>query len=77
MDKLRIGLIGYGQRGPGLMSQLARMPEKVEITAICDIFPDRVEKAIKKIKEHYKLDWNPYGTTDAYELIDRDDEMVP
>ncbi len=73
MDKLRIGLIGYGQRAPGLMSQLARMPEKVEITAICDIFPDRVEKAIKRIKEHYKLDWEPYGTTDAYELIDRDD----
>ena len=73
MEKLRIGLIGLGQRGPGLMSQLCRMPEKVEITALCDIFPDRIEKGKKRIKERYELDWEPYGTTDAYELIDRDD----
>ena len=73
MAKLRVGIIGYGQRAPGLMAQLVRMPEKVEITAICDIFPDRVEQAITKLKDVYKLDWTPYGTTDAYELIDRDD----
>ncbi len=73
MEKLRVGIIGYGQRAPGLMAQLVRMPEKVEITAICDIFPDRIEAAQKKLKEKYNLDWEPYGTTDAYELIDRDD----
>ena len=73
MEKLRIGIIGYGQRAPGLMAQLVRMPEKVKITAVCDIFPDRIEAAQKKLREVYKLDWEPYGTTDAYELIDRDD----
>ena len=73
MEKLRIGIIGYGQRAPGLMANLVKMPDKVKITAICDIFPDRIEAAQKKLREDYKLDWEPYGTTDAYELIDRDD----
>ena len=57
MDKIKAGVIGYGQRGHGMLSLLLDMPEKVEITAICDIFPDRVEKAQKKLKERYGLDW--------------------
>ena len=74
MSKLiNIGIIGLGQRGPGLMSQLARMTEKVKITAVCDLFPDRVQAARKKLKENYNIEHEVFGTTNAYELIDRDD----
>ena len=48
---INIGVIGLGQRGPGLMGQLARMTDKVKITAVCDLYPDRVEVARKKLKE--------------------------
>lgn len=43
LDKVRIGLIGLGMRGPGAVERLSFL-EGVEIVALCDIFPDRVEK---------------------------------
>lgn len=43
LDKVRIGLIGLGMRGPGAVERLSFL-EGVEIVALCDIYPDRVEK---------------------------------
>ncbi len=44
MDKVKIGFIGLGQRGPGAVERMSFI-EGVEIKALCDKFPDRVEKA--------------------------------
>ena len=46
LDKVRIGLIGLGNRGPGAVDRLSYI-ENVEIVALCDQYPDRVEKAQK------------------------------
>jgi len=43
LDKVRIGFIGLGSRGPGAVSRMSHI-EGVEIKALCDIYPDRVEK---------------------------------
>jgi hypothetical protein len=44
MDKVRIGIIGLGMRGPGAVERMCFI-EGAEVTALCDKFPDRVEKA--------------------------------
>ena len=44
MDKVKIGIVGLGQRGPGAVERMSFI-EGVEIKALCDRFPDRVEKA--------------------------------
>ena len=44
MDKVRIGIIGLGMRGPGAVESMCFI-EGAEIVALCDKFPDRVESA--------------------------------
>jgi predicted dehydrogenase len=41
---VRIGVVGLGQRGPGAVDRLSYI-EGVEIKALCDKYPDRVDKA--------------------------------
>lgn len=43
LDKVRIGIIGLGMRGPGAVERISYI-EGAEIVALCDIFPERVEK---------------------------------
>ncbi|MBP3437257.1 MAG: Gfo/Idh/MocA family oxidoreductase [Clostridia bacterium] len=76
-DKVRIGVVGLGNRGffsddlyPGLIHVLAKM-EDVELVAVCDEFPDRIEKTQKYMKEHYNIEVD--GTTDYRELVVRPD----
>ena len=44
MDKVRIGFIGLGMRGPGAVERMSFI-EGVEIKALCDKLPQRAEKA--------------------------------
>jgi len=46
LDKVRIGFIGLGSRGPGAVERMSRI-ENVEIVALCDQYPDRVDKCQK------------------------------
>jgi hypothetical protein len=46
LDKVRIGIIGLGNRGPGAVDRLSYI-EGVEIKALGDQYEDRVEKAQK------------------------------
>ena len=43
LDKVRIGFIGLGQRGPGAVERMSHI-EGVEIVALCDQLEDRVER---------------------------------
>ena len=44
MPVVRVGFIGLGMRGPGAVERFVHL-EGVEIKALCDLHPDRVEKA--------------------------------
>ena len=50
MQRTKIGIIGLGGRGRGLMSMIAAM-EDIEIVAVCDLWQDRVDLSIAKVKE--------------------------
>ena len=53
IETVRVGFIGLGMRGPGAVSRFTHIPG-VEIKALCDLYPDRVEKA-QKILTNAKL----------------------
>lgn len=50
LDKVRIGFIGLGMRGPGAVQRMSHI-EGVEIKALCDKYPDRVTKAQQILKK--------------------------
>lgn len=50
---VRVGIIGLGMRGPGAVDRLSQI-DGVEIKALCDIQPDRVENAQKILAKHGK-----------------------
>src|SRR5829696_3892575 len=44
MDKVRIGIVGLGMRGPGAVERMSFI-EGVEIVGLCDQYPERVHAA--------------------------------
>ena len=50
IDKVRIGFIGMGSRGPGAVDRMSHI-EGVEIAALCDQYEDRVEKIQQKLEK--------------------------
>ena len=70
MQQVRLGIIGLGGRGMGLMNNLLSMKD-VTVTAVCDVYEDRVESAQKTVKRRKRT--TPFGTTDYKELLKRDD----
>jgi predicted dehydrogenase len=49
LTKVRVGVIGLGNRGPGHMKNLSRI-QNVEIKALCDIRPEKAEQAKKMLE---------------------------
>lgn len=74
LEKVRIGFIGLGMRGPDAVSRMMKI-EGVEIKALCDLIPERV----KSVQEMVKKEGRPealefYGSEDAWEkMCERDD----
>ncbi len=50
LEKVRIGFVGLGMRGPGAVQRMSHI-EGVEISALCDVYEDRVEKTQKWLDE--------------------------
>ena len=48
LDKVRIGIIGLGNRGPSHLETM-RMIDGVEIRALCDVLPERTAAAKKRL----------------------------
>lgn len=46
-DKIKVGIIGCGSRGVGLMHVLKDLTDKFEITGVCDVFDFRLKEAMK------------------------------
>ena len=51
--RFKIGLIGCGGRGTGAAKNVLDADPNVEITALADVFPDRVERTIKLLSTAY------------------------
>ena len=66
MGKVKIGMVGLGQRGAGLLRTLLAIDD-VEIVAVCDLYEDRREQAVKTAQE--KRGQTPAAYADFAELL--------
>ena len=64
--KLKLGMIGLGQRGSTLLNTLVSF-DNVEIVALCDLYQDRIDDANKVVKE--KCGYESKGYTDYTALL--------
>ena len=72
MKKIKVGLIGLGQRGMGILSPiLLENREKVEVVAVCDLYEDRCREAARIITESGHTP--PHITTDYHDLLAMDE----
>ena len=51
METLRIGVIGLGQRGHGILRHILAPMPGIRITHVCDLYPDRAEDGVKWVIE--------------------------
>ena len=66
MRKVKIGVIGHGCRGWGLMDTML-LTDMYEFIMVCDKYEDRVADAKKQVME--KHGYEPAGTTDYREVL--------
>ncbi len=69
MDKIKIGVIGYGQRSHGLMDILLGFSD-VEVVAVCDKYEDRANEAKARVIE--KRGNEPLAVTDHSAVLDKE-----
>lgn len=74
LDKVRVGFIGLGMRGPDAVSRFTHI-EGTQVVALCDLHEDRVQKAQEILKKRgLEEAAGYYGSEDAWrELVERDD----
>ncbi len=70
MGKLRLGVIGLGERGAQLVNEVFKSHEAVCVTALCDAYKDRTFDAAKVIVEASGEE--PFKTTDYKEILSKD-----
>ena len=74
MKNLNVGIVGLGMRGYWLMKDVILLMPGVKITAVCDVYEDRNERAAKLTEE--VCGHVPATETDYKKLIARDDVDV-
>ena len=67
--KIKIGMIGFGARGISLLrsSVLPSCGDEYEVTAVCDVYPDRLEEAANEVEKI--LGKRPLSTSNSDELL--------
>lgn len=73
MDKIRIGLIGFGGRGKGLLRGVLindSFLDEVVVTAVCDLYEDRALEAKKEVDEKYGVT-TTFASTNWRDLLDK------
>ncbi len=73
LDTVRVGIIGIGNRGFGGIGRLSRI-EGVQITAICDVEPERAARGIERLNDTHHSPKNYSGSEDSWrEMCESDD----
>ena len=50
-NSLNMAVIGLGNRGKSLLEQVLVNQDDINIVALCDVYGDRVEAAVKSVEE--------------------------
>lgn len=70
-EKLKIGVIGLGCRGSGLLEAVMLPMSDIDVVAVCDRYQDRREAAADKVEKLRGR--RPFVTDDWREVVGRDD----
>ncbi|HNR32759.1 MAG TPA: Gfo/Idh/MocA family oxidoreductase [Candidatus Hydrogenedentes bacterium] len=72
-DRLRVGMIGTGDRGGALMHEIGRLraSHNVEVVAVCDVWRPNREGAAARVEKLF--DKKPFQTTRFGDVLTRDD----
>ena len=70
MKKIKVGCIGMGCRGIGMLTTILNMCENVDVSAVCDLYEDRAAEGGKLVEE--KTGKKPLVTCCADEVIKMD-----
>ena len=71
MKKVKLGIVGLGQRGKDLLEETILLMDDVEVVALCDEYEDRAKAEADAVKD--KKGYMPFYTTNYKELIKRED----
>lgn len=66
-EKIKIGYIGVGRRGSGVLRECFSQMKDVEVKTICDLFPERVKLGQEIVQE--KGGYTPSGTGDYHDIL--------
>lgn len=73
IETVRVGFVGLGMRGPGAVERFTHIPG-VEIKALCDLYPERVEKTQKILTSKNLPEAAAYSGEDGWKkLCERED----
>ena len=73
METVRVGFIGLGMRGPGAVERFTHL-DGVEIKALCDLYPERVDSAQAILVRRGFPEAAPYSGEEGWkQLCERDD----
>ena len=66
-EKIKLGYIGVGRRGSGVLRECFSQMKDVEVKTICDLFPERVKLGQEIVQE--KGGYTPAGTGDYHDIL--------
>ncbi|MDD6033859.1 MAG: Gfo/Idh/MocA family oxidoreductase [Oscillospiraceae bacterium] len=68
--RMRLGIIGTSGRGRGLIAEAIAPVKTIEIAALCDLVPEKMDKTLELLKEK-EYPFTPWCTTDYHDLLDK------
>ena len=68
----RIGCIGMGGRGKGMMEMLMSVPGVI-VPAVCDLVEERIDNGIKSVKERNNGEYEVHGYSDYKTMFEMED----
>lgn len=68
MKKLKMGVLGYGQRGEYLVNLIVKELNEFDIVAISDYYEDRVKKVVDYLKSNGR---EVTGYTNSIDLMEK------
>ena len=69
MKRARIGIIGLGQRGMMMLRSIWLNFDDVIISGLCDVYQDRIDKALESVKARRPDDKEPFTSTDYKDVL--------
>ena len=70
MEKIRMAVVGYGQRGSYVTVHSLHHINEIEVTAVCDLYQDRIDQGVKESEEKYGN--KVLGTLDYHDVLESD-----